>query len=150
MAQNKTQNNAMVNVPVATLNCIKSLLFGEEGVNLSGIVKDIAGVQENEDLTAINVALAFKGIKPDIDTDPRFESNYKSVYKWELVHVSLITNTVKYKITSAVAWKNGEWNKEEFYEKERTCSIEFWLNMTTDETAVKKRVEELYPFTPQE
>ena len=151
--QTKTaqNNNATVAVPVATLNCIRSLLFNsEDGVNLSGIVKDIAGVQENEDLTAINVALAFKGIKPEIDSRPRFEQNYKSVYKWELIHVSLITGIVKYKVTSAINWKDGQWKDGEIYQQEHICPIDGWLNMPTDEISVKKRVEENYPFKPQE
>ena len=38
------------------------LFSSENGVDLSSIVNDLAGVQQDEDLTAINVALVFKGI----------------------------------------------------------------------------------------
>lgn len=64
----------MVSVPTPTLNALKAMLFSsdEEGISLEGIISDLGG----DDMTAINVALAYKGIRPFIDSASRFSHTY--------------------------------------------------------------------------
>ena len=140
----KQNNPTMVAVPVATLNCIKSLLFNsEDGVNLKGIVDDIAGAEENRDLTAINVGLAFKGIVPEIDNKPRFESLSweKSITKFELLHVSVITNKVRVRITKQLCNKECQWvdSKED---RESIITLDKWLEMKTTCEDFAKEIED--------
>ena len=66
------KQNGMVEISAMTLNALKQLLFSEDGVNLTNIVKDLAAGGKNEDLSAINVGLTFKGIKPEMDMSPRW------------------------------------------------------------------------------
>ena len=64
--------NGMVEISAMTLNALKQLLFSEDGVNLTSIVDDLAAGGKDKDLSAINVGLTFKGIKPEMDMSPRW------------------------------------------------------------------------------
>lgn len=83
-----------VEMPVTTLNCLKSMLFSKEGgVDLTNIINDLGG----DDLSAINVALVHKGVKPQIDESPRFEHSWrKTFFRYKLVRYSLLLDKVEY------------------------------------------------------
>lgn len=96
----KTQNNTSEQVLVnkSTLSAIKQMLFGKTGTNLATIVEDVT-LGDNDDLAAINVALAFQGFKPEVDKTPRFKSGWSSYSKYEVIKVSLITGLLRVKVT---------------------------------------------------
>jgi len=63
-----------VQIPEPTLNSLKKLLFSKNGgVDLTPIIEDVLPVygDENKEMAAISVGLAFVGIKPDIDKQDR-------------------------------------------------------------------------------
>jgi hypothetical protein len=96
----KTQNNTSEQVLVnkSTLSAIKQMLFGKTGTNLATIVEDVT-LGDNDDLAAINVALAFQGFKPEVDKTPRFKSGWKGYSKYEVIKSSLITGLLRVKVT---------------------------------------------------
>lgn len=124
-------NNNQITISVAMANCIKQLIFSEtKGVNLTPIVEDIEG----DDMTAVAVALAYKGIKPEIDTTTRFEFSYQNTYyKNEFVHYSLIKDMVTHKQTR-ITWntKTNHWDEYVIPTPVYT-SLASWLKMTTSE-----------------
>ena len=95
-----TNSNTEQTIPVSksTLSAIKQMLFGKTGTNLATIVEDVT-LGDNDDLTAINVALAFQGFKPEVDKTPRFKSGWKSYSKYEVIKSSLITGLLRVKVT---------------------------------------------------
>lgn len=96
----KTQNNITEQVLISksTLSAIKQMLFGKTGTNLATIVEDVT-LGDNNDLAAINVALAFQGFKPEVDKTPRFKSGWKGYSKYEAIKSSLITGLLRVKVT---------------------------------------------------
>lgn len=143
---------SMVNISVSTLNALKQMLFSDEnGIDLSSIVKDIStGLNANEDLTAINVGLTFKGIKPVVDKTTRYEEG--SVYwrrytRCEFVEHSLILDMVKYKsIDITRDEKTNNWTDSE--PKLECCSLSRWLEMSTSPDKYIKAIDEKYPISP--
>lgn len=117
-------------INAATLNCIKQLLFSqnEEGVDLNPIVQDLGG----NDMTAINVALVFKGVKPEIDTNSRYggySKYWKSYEKYEFVKYSLILDKVEANVTELTFNpETGEFTDKELAPK--FFSLEDWLSLT--------------------
>lgn len=117
-------------INAATLNCIKQLLFSqnEEGVDLNPIVQDLGG----NDMTAINVALVFKGVKPEIDTNSRYggySKYWKSYEKYEFVKYSLILDEVEANVTELTFNpETGEFTDKELAPK--FFSLEDWLSLT--------------------
>ena len=95
-----TNSNTEQTIPVSksTLSAIKQMLFGKTGTNLATIVEDVT-LGDNDDLTAINVALAFQGFKPEVDKTPRFKSGWKGYSKYEVIKSSLITGLLRVKVT---------------------------------------------------
>lgn len=99
------KNQNWVKVPAQTLNAVKNILFGKEGVDLSPIVNDLALNEKEKDLTAINVALTFMGAKIDIDTKTRYQHSYgRNITEYVHMGNSLILGGVKvlkryYKVT---------------------------------------------------
>lgn len=93
----KTTKNGFVNIPTATLNALKNMLFSNEnGVDFSNLIDDLSVGAEQRDLTAIHIALVHKGVKIDIDTATRYNHNYKNyITKYEYVGHSLILGVVK-------------------------------------------------------
>ena len=122
--------NSSYTISAATLNCIKQLLFSqnEEGVDLNSIVQDLGG----DDMTAINVALVFKGVKPEIDTNPRYggySKYWKSYEKYEFVKYSLILDKVEANVTEfAFNPETGAFTDKELNPK--FFSLEDWLSLT--------------------
>lgn len=96
----KTQNNTTEQVLVSksTLSAIKQMLFGKTRTDLTNIINDVT-LGDNDDLAAINVALAFQGFKPEVDKTPRFKSGWSGYSKYEVIKASLITGLLKVKVT---------------------------------------------------
>ena len=115
----------MVEIPAITLNALKGLLFNSEnGVDLSGIINDLGG----DDLTAINVALAFKKLVPEIDRKLRYSLSYSkdnyTVYEYQ--NFSLIRGTVEV-IKQTIYFDN----RREPYSVQDTITIEKWYELST-------------------
>ena len=89
----KRNNSATVTIPTTTLNALKGLLFSKTtGVDLNGVIEDLGG----DDLTAINVALAYNGMTPEIDKTDRYEYDWHDqYYKYVFTGYSLILDTVR-------------------------------------------------------
>ena len=93
-----TNTTEQVLVNKSTLSAIKQMLFGKTGTDLTNIVNDVT-LGDNDDLAAINVALAFQGFKPEVDKTPRFKSGWKGYSKYEVIKSSLITGLLRVKVT---------------------------------------------------
>ena len=125
----KSTNRSSYTISAATLNCIKQLLFSQngEGVDLNPIVQDLGG----DDMTAINVALVFKGVKPKIDTNSRYggySTYWKSYEKYEFVKYSLILDKVEVNVTeSTFNPETGTFTDKELAPK--FFSLKDWLNL---------------------
>ena len=123
----------MVNVPAATLNALKNLLFSsKDGVDLTNIINDLTTDANQRDLVAINVALAHKGITVDLDKNPRYEYTYKGVLKHEYLSHSLILNTVTMKSTQYNIDSEGKLGKSFVVHESRTIGMSEWECRTTD------------------
>ena len=96
--KNTNSNTEQVLVNKSTLSAIKQMLFGKTGTNLATIVEDVT-LGDNDDLAAINVALAFQGFKPEVDKTPRFKSRWSGYSRYEVIKASLITGLLKVKVT---------------------------------------------------
>ena len=122
------QNCGMVEMPEITLNAIKSLLFTDKGgIDLSSIINDLGG----SDLTAINVALVYKGAKPQVDTRSRYEWNYGTkYYRYDFVSFSLILNKVECKKVAYNLLESGD--AEETGSYDTVLDLNDWLNKTTN------------------
>lgn len=96
-----TNSNTEQTIPVSksTLSAIKQMLFGKTGTNLTNIINDVT-LGDNDDLAAINVALAFQGFKPEVDKTPRFKSRWNGYSRYEVIKASLITGLLKVKVTN--------------------------------------------------
>jgi hypothetical protein len=124
----KQNNNGMVEMPAVTLNAIKSLLFTDKGgIDLSSIINDLGG----SDLMAINVALVYKGAKPQIDTRSRYEWNYGTkYYRYDFVSFSLILNKVECKKVAYNLLESGD--AEETGSYDTAIDLQDWLSKTTN------------------
>lgn len=135
------QDQQEVLVKKTTLNAIKKMLFGTTGTDLTNIINDVTMGAE-DDLAAINVALAFKGFKPEFDTTPRFENSWRGYSKYEVLAVSLITSFARVRVTSY------KYNKETDSfnvsgEQEQQVPYEQLLDLYyTDEEEVKQKAKE--------
>lgn len=125
MKSNKNLSG-MVEIPAITLNALKGLLFTEgDGVDLSGIIDDIGG----DDLTAINVALAFKKQVPEIDRRLRYAISYSKEYYtvYEFQRFSLIRGVVEVMRQSIYFDNRREPQPEEF-----GMSLSEWYELSTE------------------
>lgn len=131
-----------------TLNALKGLLFGKEGVDLSSIIKDLAPDENNTELTEINVGLVYKGLTPKVDENPRYEVNYDTLNKYEFVGISLIMGVVKVKMSRRNYNHYGEkygWEEEWHTEDGVQCyGFDQWLEMNTDEKVATKAIEDKF------
>ena len=141
----------MVEISAMTLNALKQLLFSEDGVNLTNIVKDLAAGGKNEDLSAINVGLTFKGIKPEMDMSPRwggFNDYWRQYTAYTPVGYSLILDRVTYKKCDISRDKEQDkWTSGKVYED--SMPMADWLNLTTekdDVDAFVAKMLEKYPI----
>ena len=147
--------NGMVEISAMTLNALKQLLFSEDGVNLTNIVKDLAAGGKNEDLSAINVGLTFKGIKPEMDMSPRwgnFNEYWRQYSAFTPVGYSLILNRVTYKKCEISRDKEkDEWTSGKVIED--SMPMVDWLNLTTEKADVDAfiaKMLEKYPAVKEQ
>lgn len=145
----------MVEISAMTLNALKQLLFSEDGVNLTNIVKDLAAGGKNEDLSAINVGLTFKGIKPEMDMSPRwggFNDYWRQYIAYTPVGYSLILDRVTYKKCEISRDKEkDEWTSGKVYED--SMPMAEWLNLTTEKADVDAFVTKMlekYPIAKEQ
>lgn len=145
----------MVEISAMTLNALKQLLFSEDGVNLTSIVDDLAAGGKDKDLSAINVGLTFKGIKPEMDMSPRwgnFSDYWRQYTAYTPVGYSLILDRVTYKKCNISRDKEkDEWTSGEVYED--SMPMVDWLNLTTDKADVDAfvaKVLEKYPIVEKQ
>lgn len=138
-----------VEVPQMTLNALKGLLFGKEGVDLTSIIKDLAPDENNTELTAINVGLVYNNLVPKVDERPRYEANYDTLNKYEFVGISLIMGVVKVKMSRKDYNHYGEkysWAEEWRSEDGVQCyGFDQWLEMNTSESECIKAIENKFP-----
>ena len=145
----------MVEISAMTLNALKQLLFSEDGVNLTNIVKDLVAGGKNEDLSAINVGLTFKGIKPEMDMSPRY-GNFNEYWRQYSIYTpvgySLILDRVTYKKCEISRDKEkDEWTSGNV--SEDSMSMVDWLNLTTekdDVNAFVAKILEKYPVVKEQ
>jgi hypothetical protein len=149
------KQNGMVEISAMTLNALKQLLFSEDGVNLTNIVKDLAAGGKNEDLSAINVGLTFKGIKPEMDMSPRwgnFNEYWRQYSAYTPVGYSLILDRVTYKKCEITRDKEkDEWTSGKVIED--SMPMADWLNLTTEKTDVDAFVAKMlekYPVVKEQ
>lgn len=140
----------MVEISAMTLNALKQLLFSEDGVNLTNIVKDLAAGGKNEDLSAINVGLTFKGIKPEMDMSPRY-GNFNDYWRQYSIYTpvgySLILDRVTFTKSEVCRNKEkDEWTYGKIYED--SMSMADWLNLSTEKADVDAFVAKMFEKYP--
>lgn len=146
----------MVTISAMTLNALKQMLLSSDGVDLTGIVKDLVAGGGNEDLSAINVGLALKGIKPEMDMSPRW-SNFSEYWRQYSVYTpvdySLILDRVTFKMCEITRDKEkNEWTPSEDV-AEGSMPMSEWLNLSSNKADVDKfiaKMLEKYPITKTE
>lgn len=126
--------SGFVKIPLMTLKALKSLLFCKEGtVDLSSIINDLSINKEDKDVVAINVGLVYNEIQPEIDKTTRYKKDYRRVYRYEFVDLSLILGTIKVKVSSICYNETtktfSDWDGNSF---DDATSLEEWLGMGTD------------------
>jgi hypothetical protein len=87
------KKSSFVEMPRMTFEALKGLLFSDEGVDLTNIINDL---NNGNELTAINVALVFKGLKPELSAKVIYDVSWdnKTIYRYELKNFSLILGNV--------------------------------------------------------
>jgi hypothetical protein len=133
-------DQSSVTISIAMLNCLKQVLYSKtEGVDLSPIVEDLGG----DDRMAIAVALAYKGIKPEIDDAPRFTYYGANSYvRFECVSYSIIMDCVTVSETCFTLDKETQLWKKEPRTHQSTIGLPHWLGMTTSEEYCRNKVRE--------
>lgn len=132
-----------VEVPATTLNALKNMLFSAEGVDLSAIVNDLAASEDHKDLTAINVALTYKGVQIDIDKRPRYSYDWKNRYnRFDYIGYSLILGVVKVKRTLIEVAENGEEKVVSAYDNVECYGFDQWDEWDYDLSAIYAKIAE--------
>lgn len=149
------KQNGTVEISTMTLNALKQLLFSEDGVNLTNIVNDLVAGGKNEDLSAINVGLTFKGIKPEMDMSPRwgdFNEYWRRYIAYTPTGYSLILDRVTFKKCEISRDKDKiEWTSGTVCEG--SMSMAEWLNLTTEKAdidAFVAKILEKYPVVEEQ
>lgn len=142
----KESRKGFVEIPQLTLKALKGLLFTEnDGVDLSSVINDLTPNEEMRDLTAINVALTYKGMKPKLDNATRFNSDYRSLKCYEFISYSLILGVVNCRVVrERLPYDNSKiFTKDDFKldnEAFEAICIETWLEMSTDKNSIQKEI----------
>ena len=139
----KQTRKGFVEVPATTLNALKNMLFANEGgVDLSAIVNDLTASEEHRDLTAINVALAYKGVQIEIDKRPHYSYDWKNRYnRFDYIGYSLILGIIKAKRTLIEVAENGE--EKIIFNSDVECqSFDQWAEMTTNFEDIRQKIAE--------
>ena len=131
-------DQSSVRISAAMLNCLKQVLFSQtNGVDLSPIVEDLGG----DDMTAIAVALAYKGIKPEIDDAPRFDQYCNHYDQYEFVSYSIIKNMVTVNCYTHTFNKDTEqWDTKQI--RSTYMNLDRWLAMSTSEAECRLKVKQ--------
>ena len=140
----KQTRKGFVEVPTTTLNALKNMLFDNEvGVDLSSIISDLTFQPEQRDLTAINVALAYKGVRVQIDARPHYSYDWKNRYnRYDYVGHSLILGIVKAKRTLLELAEDGTERVVSVYENIEGYSFDQWEEFNTDLSTILAIIEE--------
>lgn len=141
----KQTRKGFVEVPATTLNALKNMLFtqNENGVDLSNIINDINPSAESRDLTAINVALAYKGVRVQIDERPHYSYDWKNRYnRYDYIGHSLILGIVKVRRTLLELAEDGTEKVFSTYENIECYGFDQWAEFDTDLTAIYEQIAE--------
>lgn len=140
----KQGKKGFVEVPTTTLNALKNMLFSaDKGVDLSAIVNDLAASEEHKDLTAINVALTYKGVQIDIDKRPHYSYDWRNrYYRLDYIGYSLILGIVKVKKTLIEVAEDGEEKVVSAYDNVECYGFDQWAEFETDLSAVYAKIAE--------
>lgn len=129
----KQTKKGFVEVPATTLNALKNMLFGNDGVDLTNIIDDLAPNAESRDLTAINVALAYKGVQIDIDKRVHYDYDWNNrFYAYKFVGVSLILGIVKTQRTLCEIDQQGNVVETNHYDSIECHGLDTWNSWTTN------------------
>ena len=147
----RSNKSTFVKIQSTTLNALKQMLFSSEGgVDLTPIVKDLAVGSNSEDLTAINVALAYKGVKPEIDTTPRFDDVWEhrgTFHRYDVEDYSLIRDIVKCRITTLFLTEDGKFEVQS--EDVTTMLYERFLELSDSCDSYVERITKYRSEHPQ-
>lgn len=136
----ETCKKGFVEIPEVTLKALKGLLFTDKnGVDLSPIINDLSSENER-DLTAINVALTFKGMKPEIDKTTRYSGEWHAMCEYEYISYSLILGTVTCKVTTYSL--KGE-KLEVGNTREESIDYNRWMELPTNRKEIENWVLEV-------
>jgi hypothetical protein len=92
---------------------------------------------------AIAFALAYKGIKPEIDDAPRFSYCGTNFYiKFEFVSYSIIMDCVTVSETCFTLDKETQLWMKEPRSRTRTIELSHWLSMGTSEAYCRNKVRD--------
>ena len=140
----KQTRKGFVEIPTTTLNALKNMLFSNDGgVDLSAIVNDLAASEEHRDLTAINVALAYKGVQIEIDKRPHYSYDWRNRYnRFEYIGYSLILGIIKVKRTLIEVAENGEEKVVSTSDNVECYGFDQWTEFDTDLSSIYAKIEE--------
>ena len=143
--KNSTDSNGFTMIPKSTLNCIKQMLFSSDsGIDLSNIVNDLTnGLQFDEDIVAINTALAYKGFKPEITETIKYEANWRTLNKYICISSSVILGLVKCKVESFVYNKESDSFVDDKYHENSMMmfDLQMWDSLSSDDSIAKDKVK---------
>ncbi len=141
----KQVKRGFVEIPQTTLNALKNMLFAqdENGVDLSGIINDLTPTEEHRDLTAINVALTYKGVRVQIDERPHYAHEWKREFvRYNYCGYSLILGVVKVRRTLCQLMEDGTIQERNTQEGTECLGFDCWAEMTTEITDILTKIEE--------
>lgn len=122
------KNQQAVELSNATLRGIRQLIFAKNGLNLDNIINDLAFQYDaNADQIAINLAIVFAGLKPDIALDVYDVLNKGVILRYHLTGYSLINQQVQY--TTVRIKFNADTNEWVEEENPSTCHEMYALNI---------------------
>lgn len=136
----RSRNTITVNS--ATLSGIRKLIFAKNGLDLTNIINDLNIYQndENADLLAINLAIVYAGVKPEITPVVYDHWGKNKISKYTCVNYSLIQGTVIYtEVAIEFNEETQQWVEKESNDNKHDCSLPRWEELyTTFEEAVKR------------
>ena len=128
-------------VPQTTLNALKNMLFTNEGVDLSNIINDLTPNAENQDLTAINVALTYKGVRVQMDERPHYAYVYRNRFcQYDFCGYSLILGVVKCVRTYCELCEDGTIAVLNKASNIQLYGFDQWAEMTTDFEDIRAKI----------
>lgn len=141
----KQVRKGFVEIPTTTLNALKNMLFSqnEDGVDLSNIINDLTPSAETKDLTAINIALTYKGVRVNIDERPHYAHEWKRKFiRFDYTGYSLILGVVKVHKTWCQLNEDGTIQELNTEDGTECLSFDMWEGLTTEVTDIFKTIEE--------